>query len=136
MTPNYICPCCGYRASLTEEMFQTVLSLVADEYRLTPHDVEWASHCQNKMAREARSVVVYYLKLLSGCMNKEINVRFHWGELSSNTTTSFYKIVERYEEDYRFGERLDALGVRINEALAPVLGRSVENISPLRAISA
>jgi NADH:ubiquinone oxidoreductase subunit C len=135
MTPNYICPCCGYRASLTEEMFRTVLQVVAEDYRLSTHDVEWATHAPQKSAQQARAVVVYLLKMLSGCMNKEINVRLHWPELSSNTTHKFYQVVTLYEDDHHFARRLDELSARVSQALAPIVGRNLENISPLHAIS-
>jgi hypothetical protein len=129
MTPNYICPCCAHRGQLTPELFQTVLEVVARDYRLDPHDVEWGGHSHNRRAMEARNVALYFVRSFSAAMNKDLNKYFHWADSSSNATLRFYQTLERMEHDPHFSLLIERLEKEL-------IGEIGEKKSTIHAISA
>jgi hypothetical protein len=45
MTPsvNFICPCCLHKGRLTDELFDTIMQVVSEDYGSDRHNIEWAS---------------------------------------------------------------------------------------------
>lgn len=128
MTPNYICPCCGHKGALSTDTFEVILRVVAEDYHLSPHDVEWASHCPKRIAMQARNVAIYLLRMFCAATNKEINPLFHWDEHSSNATHKFVQAVELLDQDPRFRIRVDEIGEKCRGEF--------RKLSALHAISA
>jgi hypothetical protein len=118
MTPsvNFICPCCLHKGRLTDELFDTIMQVVSEDYGSDRHNIEWASHFTTK-DRQARSVVVYLLKHFSGAMNKDLNRLFHWADASSNATIRIAQVADLYEEDPGFARRLDLIVEKCREKI-------------------
>jgi hypothetical protein len=117
MQPNYLCPGCGHKGSLTPEILSTILSTVAKDYGMEPEDIEWATQSKKRMAKQARHVAVYLLRMFCAAQNKEINPLFHWDEYSSNATRIFIQAVELMDQDWRFSERVEQIGEKCREEI-------------------
>jgi hypothetical protein len=109
--PNYLCPCCGHKGSLTPDLFDVVMGVVSEEYRIDRHQIEWSTQFDFR-AKEACSAVVLLLKNFSGAPNKDINPLFHWPEFSSNATVRIARATSLYESNQKFAERFDRMEER------------------------
>jgi hypothetical protein len=83
MSSEFICPCCGFKPSFTEEFADSVVAIVAERFNVPVEDLMKRKDF-NGNHNSARAWCIYFLRKFTGVPFKILSYYFDWSDPSKS----------------------------------------------------